>query len=88
MALISHIPASELVFENGNRKFFICKIIDFSEKKSLIFDGAFSQVDGIFWHFEYIKYLHDFWELSKTAYKTCLAQLGPILEEISRKLGP
>ena len=58
MVVISHIPASELAFENGNRKFLISKILDFSilvithqiklEKKRLIFDGVFSQVDGIF----------------------------------------
>ena len=48
MALISHIPASELAFENGNRKLIIGKIIVFSNKKRLIFDGGFSQVDGIF----------------------------------------
>ena len=47
MVLISHIPASELAFENGNRKFLI-EMVDFSDKKSLIFDGVFSQV-------------HDFW---------------------------
>ena len=55
MALISHIQASELAFENGNRKFLISEILDFPDKKKrLIFDGVFSQVDGIFWHFEYI----------------------------------
>ena len=58
MALISHITTSELAFENGNHQFLINKIIDFSDKKKtkkcLIFDGVFSQVDGIFWHFEYI----------------------------------
>ena len=51
MALISHIQASELAFENGNRKFLISKILDFSDqkkKKSLIFDGIIIQVDGIF----------------------------------------
>ena len=59
MIIISHIPASEFAFENGNRKFLISKIINFPDKKKtkkkhLIFDGVFSQVDGIFWHFEYI----------------------------------
>ena len=57
MAVISHIPASESTFENGNRKFLISEILDFPDKKKikrLIFDGVFSQVDGIFWHFEYI----------------------------------
>ena len=56
MAAISYIPASELVFENGKRKFHISKIINLSDKdkKRLIFDGVFSQVVGIFWHFEYI----------------------------------
>ena len=57
MVLISHIPASVLAFENGNRKFLISEIINFSDKKKtkkrLIFDVVFSQVDGIFWHFEY-----------------------------------
>ena len=50
MAVISHIPASELAFENGNHKFLISEILDFpdKEKKRLIFDGVFSQVDGIF----------------------------------------
>ena len=48
MALISHIQASELAFENGNRKFLISEILDFPDKKKrLIFDGVFSQVDGI-----------------------------------------
>ena len=55
MALISQIPASELAFKNGNHKFLFIEIIDFSDKnKRFIFDGVFSQVDGIFWHFEYI----------------------------------
>ena len=42
--------ASEWAFENGNRKFLIDKIIDFSDKlkRRLIFDSVFSQVDGIF----------------------------------------
>ena len=53
MALISHIQASELAFENGNRKFLISEILNFSDKKNkqkkrLIFDGVFSQVDGVF----------------------------------------
>ena len=54
MSVISHIPASESAFENGNRTFLISKIINFPDKKKerLIFDGVFSQVDGIFWHFE------------------------------------
>ena len=51
MAVISHIPASESAFENGNRTFLISEIINFPEKKTkkkrLIFDGVFSQVDGI-----------------------------------------
>ena len=59
MAVISHIPASESAFENGNRTFLISEIINFPDKKKnkkkrLIFDDIFSQVDGIFWHFEYI----------------------------------
>ena len=54
MAVISHIPASESAFENGNRTFLISENINFPEKKRLIFDGGFSQVGGIFWHFEYI----------------------------------
>ena len=33
MALIPHIPASELAFENGKHKFPISKIVDFSDKK-------------------------------------------------------
>ena len=57
MAVISHIPASESAFENGNRTFLISEIINFPDKKTnkkrLFFDGDFSQVDGIFWHFEY-----------------------------------
>ena len=53
MVLISHIQASELAFENGNRKFLISKILDFLGK-NLIFDDIFSQEDGIFWHFEYL----------------------------------
>ena len=49
MALISHIPVSELAFENGNHRFLISEIIDFSDKKKrLIFDRVLSQVDGIF----------------------------------------
>ena len=57
MAVISHIPASESAFENGNHTFLISEIINFPDKKKnkkkrLIFDGVFSQVDGIFWHFE------------------------------------
>ena len=49
MMSLSHIPASELAFENGNRKFLLSEIIDISDKKKpLIFDGVFSQVDGIF----------------------------------------
>ena len=64
----------------------------------MIFDGVFSQVDGIFWHFEYYDTPHDFSELSKYVFKFFLAQLGPILEggasdappptESRRKLGP
>ena len=56
MAVIYFIPASELAFDKGNRKFHISKIINLSDKdkKRLIFDGVFSQVVGIFWHFEYI----------------------------------
>ena len=34
MALISNIQASELAFENGNRKFLISEILDFSDKKT------------------------------------------------------
>ena len=46
MALISHIQASELAFENGNRKFLISKSLDFPDKKKrLILDGVFSR-DG------------------------------------------
>ena len=53
MALIAHIQASELAFENGNRKFLISEILDFPDKKKykkkrLIFDGVFSQEGGIF----------------------------------------
>ena len=33
MALISHIPASELAFEIDNHKFLISEIIDFLDKK-------------------------------------------------------
>ena len=54
MTEISHILASELAFEKGNRKIHISEIGDFPQKKSFIFDGVFSQVDGIFWHFVYI----------------------------------
>ena len=66
-----------------------------------IIAGVFSQVEGIFWHFEYTIPPMIFWELSKTVFKTFLAQLGPILEgggasdapppphtESSRKLSP
>ena len=35
MAVISHIPASESVFENGNRTFLISEIIIFPDKKEL-----------------------------------------------------
>ena len=48
MALIYHIQASELAYENGNLKFLISEIINFSDKKNkkklLISDGVFSQV--------------------------------------------
>ena len=55
MAVISHIPDSESAFENGNHTFLISEIVNFPDKKKrLIFDGGFSQVDGIFWHFGYI----------------------------------
>ena len=33
MAVISHIPASESAFENGNRTFLISEILDFPDKK-------------------------------------------------------
>ena len=83
MAIISHIPASELAFENGNRKFLISEIINFStEKKRLIFDGVFGQVDGIFGVLSIFDTPHDFLELSKTVLKL-LAQL-----KSSQKLGP
>ena len=50
MAVISHIPASESAFQNGNHTFLISEIINFPDKKKqrLIFDGVFSQEDGIF----------------------------------------
>ena len=51
MAVISHTPASESAFENGNRTFLISEIINFPDKKKtkkrLIFDGVFIQVDCI-----------------------------------------
>ena len=92
MALISHIQASELAFENGNHKFLISEIIDISDKKNvkkgLIFDGVFSQEDGIFEILSINNTPHDF----LTVHKTFLAQLEPILEgggtESSLKLGP
>ena len=34
MAVISHIPASESAFENGNRTFLISEIINFPDKKN------------------------------------------------------
>ena len=81
-ALISHILASELAFENGNLQFLISKIIDFSDKKKcFIFDGVFNLVDGIFWHLIIYNTPHDFWELSKTVFITFLVHLGLILEE-------
>ena len=58
------------------------------EKKRLIFDGVFSQVDGIFDILSIYNTPHDFLELSKTAFKTFLAQLGPILEEWHLMLPP
>ena len=48
MALISHIMASELAFENGNRKFLISKILDFPDINKKTNDGVFSQGGGIF----------------------------------------
>ena len=54
MPLISHTPASEVAFENGNRKFLIRKIIDFSDKKSLIFDFDLAKKMAFFAHLEYI----------------------------------
>ena len=68
MALISHIQASELAFENGNRKFLISEILDFSYKKRLIFDGVFSQVDCIFGIFCIYDTPHDFLR----AFQICL----------------
>ena len=50
MASLSHIQASELAFENGNRKFLLSKIIDISDIKK---KRRFRQVDGIFLHFGY-----------------------------------
>ena len=35
MAVISHIPASESAFENGNRTFLISEIINFPDKKKV-----------------------------------------------------
>ena len=65
-------------------KFILAKLAIFLAKKSktlLIFDGVFSQVDGIFF-FILSKYdtPHDFWELSKSIFETFLAQFGQILE--------
>ena len=37
MALISHTMASELAFDNGNRKFIISEIPDFPDKKKFDF---------------------------------------------------
>ena len=77
MALIFHIQASELAFENGNRKFLISEILDFPDKrkKRLIFDGVFQPSR---WHFlafwVYVIPLMIFLELSKTVSKTFLAQ--------------
>ena len=42
MAVISHIPASESAFENGNHTFFINEIINFPvKKKNVLFLTAF-----------------------------------------------
>ena len=69
MVLISHIMASELAFENGNRKFLISEILDFPDKKkNLIFDGVFSQVDGIFGILSIYDTPHDFLR----AFQICL----------------
>ena len=71
MAVISHIPASESAFENGIRTFLISKIINFPDERKKKFDfyGIFSQVDGIFWHFQYIYDTpHDFLR----AFQICL----------------
>ena len=69
------------------------KLSIFPLKKNLIFDGVFSQVDGIFGILSIYDTPHDIWELSKTVFKTFLAQLGPLSEgppltESSKKLGP
>ena len=45
IALVSHIPASELAFEKHYKAF------ESKAKQSI-----FSQVEGILWHFEYIEY--------------------------------
>ena len=88
MASLSHIPASELAFENGNRKFLLSEIINISDKKTVIFDGVFSQEDGIFDILSICNTPHDFLRGF---------QSGPILEggiqcppptRSSRKLGP
>ena len=47
--------------------------INFSDKKELIFDGIFSKVDAIFWHFKYYNTMI-FSNLFKTAFETFLAQ--------------
>ena len=39
----THISASELAFENGNRKFLISEILNISDKKHLIFDGVLAK---------------------------------------------
>ena len=41
MAVISHIPALELAFENGNRKFLISEILNFSAKNKTFFYISF-----------------------------------------------
>ena len=56
MAVISHIPASESAFENGNCTFLISEMINSPDKKKtkkkrLIFDGVYRPSR---WHFEYI----------------------------------
>ena len=61
---------TESGFEDGNRTFLISEIINFLDKKKKcsIFDGVFSQVDGIFGILSIYDTPHDFLR----AFQICL----------------
>ena len=78
--------ASELAFEKGNCKFHISKISIFSAKKVWFLITYIAKIDGIFWTFEYIIIPMIFWQLSKTVFKTFLAQWGHPMPPFPQKV--